>query len=249
MVLVFDVLADLAMFRKSYTTTSQVSYSFPPPTAVAGLLAAITGIDHNAAEHSKNAAFWKALSGTRIAVAIKNPIRWFSTTINLLKYKSPNANLDEHIQSKHQLLKNPCYRIYVKDGTLYEALKQRLEKREFIFTPYLGTAYALADILYCGEFEEKEIEELPTWVDTIIPLYEGVKPDVKKSGPLHREVVPYRMNENRELQSTVAVVYSDYPSISSSEEGTVSGRLWLKEKGKLQVSQVGAERVSWFEPW
>lgn len=249
MALVFDVSADVAMFRKSYTTTSQVSYPFPPPTAVAGLLAAITGIDHSAAQGSKNAAFWPALAGTRIAIGMRNPLRWFSTTINLIKYKTPNGSLGEHIQSKHQLVRKPCYRIYVSGGGLYSHLKKRLERQEFIFTPYLGTAYALADISYVGEFDEQVISEAATWVDTIMPLYEGVELDVVKCGAIHRELVPFRMNKGRELQTTVAVIYPDCRDAGITGGSGGTGRLWLKDRGKVEVSQVGAERVSWFERW
>ena len=58
MVLVFDIEGDMALFRKPYTTTSMVSYPFPPPTAVAGMLGAIVGINHEASQNAKNARYW-----------------------------------------------------------------------------------------------------------------------------------------------------------------------------------------------
>jgi CRISPR-associated protein Cas5h len=247
--LVFDVSAEVAMFRKAYTTTSQVSFPFPPPTAVAGLLAAIVGLDHNAAQGSKNAAFWPAFEGTRVAIGIKNPLRWFSTTVNLLKYKSPNGNLDEHIQSKHQLVKNPCYRIYVSGGQLCNDLRKRLERQEFIFTPYLGVAYALADIAYLGEYDEAAVDQPEIWVDTVVPLYAGVQLDIAKCGGIHRELVPFRLDSQRELKETVAVVYADSKETGLAKGSAAAGRLWLSSKGRLDVSQVGTERVSWFERW
>ena len=248
MALVFDVSAEVAMFRKAYTTTSQVSFPFPPPTAVAGLLAAIVGLDHNAARGSKNAAFWPALQGTRVAIGIRNPLRWFSTTVNLLKSKSSNGSFTEHIQSKHQLVKNPCYRIYVSGGGLYEDLKRRLEKGEFIFTPYLGTAYALADIRYLGEFDQQPVTGPETWTDTVVPLYAGVQLNIAKCGGIHRELVPFRMDAQRELKATVTVIYPD-EGAGASKTAEGSGRLWLSAKGSLEVTQVGFERVSWFEQW
>ena len=244
MVLVFDVAAELAMFRKSYTTTSQVSYPFPPPTAIAGLLAAVTGIGHDAGNGCKNAAYWREMAGTRVALGLRNPVRWLSTTVNLIKYKNPNGNMGEHIQSKHQLVKKPHYRIYVSGGGMYAEIKRRLEKREFIFTPYLGVAYALADIKYLGEFDEEEIADQESFVNTVIPLYEGVQPDIKKCGAVHREIVPFRLDEHRQLKDTVTVIY---PEIVDREAD--SGPLWLKARGKLVISQVGGERVAWFERW
>ncbi|MGB4656082.1 MAG: CRISPR-associated protein Cas5, partial [Bacillota bacterium] len=43
-VTVFEASGPIAMFRKPYTTTSSVSFAFPPPTAIAGMIAAIIGI-------------------------------------------------------------------------------------------------------------------------------------------------------------------------------------------------------------
>lgn len=48
MALVFDITSEYAMFRKFYTTTSSISYPFPPPTAIGGLIAAIIGEENEA---------------------------------------------------------------------------------------------------------------------------------------------------------------------------------------------------------
>jgi len=42
-VLVFDLFGDFAHFRKYYTTTSPLTFSFPPPPTIAGILGAIYG--------------------------------------------------------------------------------------------------------------------------------------------------------------------------------------------------------------
>jgi len=248
-VLVFDVWSDIAMFRKPYTTTSQVSFAFPPPTAIAGLVSAIVGTDHGASLEASKADFWNGMKNTRVAIGLLSPVRWFSTTINLLKFKTPNGNMDEHIQSKHQMLKQPRYRIYLQDGNLYASLKCRLERKEFIFTPCLGTAYAIAEMQYVGEYEEKPVNDQETWVDSIVPLYNGVHLDVMKSRGLHRERVPFQMNGQRELLQTVSVIYPEIEFDESTGSEVHSKRIWLKGRGKLDVSQVGEERVSWFERW
>ena len=38
MAVVFEVSGRMAMFRKPYTTTSSISFAFPPPSAIAGLI-------------------------------------------------------------------------------------------------------------------------------------------------------------------------------------------------------------------
>lgn len=239
-VLVFDVSGDMAMFRKPYTTTSLVSFAFPPPTAVGGMLAAITGIDHGASSGAQNARYWEALSGTSIAIAMRAPLRWYTTAVNMIKFKSPSGDMGEHIQAKHQMVKNPSYRIYVRGGDLYDRLKYRLERNEFIFTPYLGVAYALAEICYVGEFEETYLEEAKVPVSTIVPMYRGMELDVISSRAVHRDLVPFMVDKNRRVQKTVSVAYTDM---------IIGHELWLKKQGEVEVSQVGEERVAWFEQW
>ena len=93
------VWSDLAMFRKPYTTTSQVSFPFPPPTAVAGLVSAIVGLGHGAEKEASNAAYWGSMAESQIGIGFINRIQYYSTTINLLKFKSRNGDMGEHIQS------------------------------------------------------------------------------------------------------------------------------------------------------
>ena len=249
MALVFDVSSDMAMFRKPYTTTSQVSFAFPPPTAIAGLIAAIVGINHDASSEASRAAFWDRLKGTRVGIGMLCPVRWFSTTINLLRFKTVNGDMNEHIQSKHQILKQPQYRIYVKGGELYSSLKNRLEKEEFKYTPFLGTAYALADIKHIGEFDDEPVYDQETWVDSILPLYNGVQLDVLKSRGLHKERVPFEMSSQRILLHTVSIIYPEMNKNRYTNPADESHRIWLKKRGELHITQVGEEKVSWFEPW
>ncbi|MEN6460139.1 MAG: type I-B CRISPR-associated protein Cas5b [Syntrophomonas sp.] len=242
MVLVFDVKSDLALFRKPYTTTSMISYPFPPPTAVAGLLGAVVGIDHGAADDGKQANYWRELKGVQVAVSIRRPVSWYTTAVNLMKYKNTNANMGEHIQVKHQMLKNPCFRVYVKGGNNYTKLKEYLERQEFIYTPCLGPAFTIADINYIGEYSEIE-NSAPGDVHTVIPHGEGMILDVLKSGGVFKETVPFRMDSNRRSQESVTVYYGQKPL----QGETV--KLVLKNSGGIELSQVGEERVAWFDAW
>ncbi|NLC11939.1 MAG: type I-B CRISPR-associated protein Cas5 [Firmicutes bacterium] len=243
MALVFDVSADLALFRKPYTTTSMISYPFPPPTAVAGIIGAIVGIPNGSDDDAKNALFWNHLSGTRIAVGINKPVEWMVTAVNLLKYKTANADMKEHIQIKHQFVKKPSYRLYVSEGEVYKSLKERLKNGEFVFTPYLGVAYALADINYIGEYEEEGVEEEFIEVSTVVPQYQ-VEIDVLKSGGVYRETVPYRLSTTRSMEESVRVFYPVF-----THHLTEKPELIIKERGQLLITKVGAEKVAWFNAW
>lgn len=241
MVLVFDVKGDIALFRKPYTTTSMVSYPFPPPTAVAGLIAAIIGINHGASDEAKNALFWEYMQGVQVGIGIKAPIKWMSTAVNLIFYKTPNAELTKHTQVKHQLVKNPRYRIYVKGGAIYPELKKKLIKEEFIYTPYLGAAYALADIDYIGEYEAKKVETEEGF-NTLVPANKGVKVDIVRSKAVFSETVPTLMSSQRRLIDTKLIYYTQ------PIENEVTP-LYLREVGNLETSLVNGEKVAWFDAW
>jgi len=239
--LVFDIEGDMALFRKPYTTTSMVSYPFPPPTAIAGLIAGIIGIDHEAGQDAKNARYWEKMRGVQVAIALLSPIRWINTAVNLMKYKNTNADMSEHIQVKHQLVKKPCYRIYVQGGEIYKTLKQRLEREEFIYTPCLGAAYALADIKYRGEYEAAKAE-MDSGFNTIVPGYEGLELDIVRSGAVFSEQIPVQMTVTRRLSHTVQVYYAQAGKAGSP-------LLYLRNQGALQSNMIKGEKVAWFNAW
>jgi len=247
MVLVFDVSAEIALFRKSYTTTSMVSYAFPPPTAVAGLIGAIVGLNNGAAKYASNAEFWEKVKGLSIAISLKSPLNWMSAGVNLLKLKGSTMGpaMKEHIIVKHQFVKKPRYRIYVKGETeLYHKLATYLKNGEFEYTPYLGVAYALAEINYLGEVEEEPLKEEEISLDTIVPLYPGVEVDVLKTGGIYKEIVPFIMNSRRRVENNITVIYPDYKKRMAK-----TPPIYLKEIGKLDATCVGNEKVGWFNAW
>lgn len=72
---IFEARSPLAMFRKPYTTTSSVSFPFPPPTALAGSMAAVVGEGNGAGKEAFCAAFWKnsRAPGWRSASCVPSP--------------------------------------------------------------------------------------------------------------------------------------------------------------------------------
>lgn len=244
MAVIFDCSSSMAMFRKPYTTTSSVSFAFPPPTAVAGLIAAIVGIDNGANDGGAKAAYWKELAGTRIALSILGPTRWLRAAIN---FWDTGAPMDQHSQIKHQFVASPKYRVYVRGG-VEERLRGRLEKGSFVYTPYLGTAYSVAQISYVGECEPKTVEDGGLEVHSVLP-WEGKEGkgmpvlDIAATGGVFRELVPFSMTVERALERSINVVWSaDAP-----------GAVHVKERGSLDVTRcaVGGDDkiVAWFPEW
>ena len=237
MPIVFELKGHLAMFRKPYTTTSSVSYPFPPPTAIAGIISAILGIENGSEVNGYSAEFWKELTGNRIAIKILSNIKWYTTTLNFWNVKEPQKNA--HIQIKHQFVKDPEYRIYV-DGPVCDELDKYLSKESFVYTPYFGVAYAIAQIRYIGKLPCEKVQCENIWTQTIIP-YESDKLDidVEKSGGIHREIVPFQMDKERNLTKSISVIYQ----AKQNDHG-----VFIK-KGNLEISKVYDDTVAWFPQW
>jgi CRISPR-associated protein, Cas5h family len=68
-VIVFDVWGDYAHFRKNYSTSSPLTYSFPPRTALSGLIGAVVGLDK--AEYFRHFCKVDANIGCRILAPVK----------------------------------------------------------------------------------------------------------------------------------------------------------------------------------
>jgi len=232
---VFEISGRMAMFRKPYTTTSSVSFPFPPPTALAGMIAAIVGIPNGAGEKGFKADFWKKMEGTRIALRILHPVSWHRETINFWNVKEPQKN--PHIQVRHQFLLNPKYRIFV-DGGLSRVLKEKLAEGKFVYTPYLGVAYALSNLEYLGDFNGEECH-LPIKVNTVVPFLKDVEINVLETGGVFREDVPFSMDTDRGLKQSVSVLYSASPEKD----------ILLKNQGDLDVQKCGSDVVAWFPAW
>lgn len=236
MALVFDITSEYAMFRKFYTTTSSISYPFPPPTAIGGLIAAIIGEENEADKKAHFASYWNILYGNRIAISLKSKIQWYTTSINFWNYKAPKKAIHNII--KHQFVKNPIYRIFV-EGAIEEKLKPYLESGQFIFTPYLGTAYSLAKINYIGSFTPKKIEKEKVSIKSLIPV--DFKPDInlKETQGIFKDIVPLQMDSERNLVRSITVFYP-----ANVENGII-----VENPEKVGAVCVGEDNIVWLPKW
>lgn len=238
MALAFDIAGPIAMFRRPYTTTSSVSFPLPPPTAVAGLIGAIVGLNNGSDEVGYAAKYWDAMRGTKIAISIINPISWFSTTINFWNLKEPQKS--PHIRVKHQFVRQPKYRIYVHGG-IEDKLRPHLEERTFIYTPCLGTAYAIAELEYLGEFPIQPVKEQKIALASVLPLPKehNAKIDILNSKTVFRDILPFSLTTERHIAQTINTVYT-----SSSQE-----KLHLTSWEGLDVTTYGHDCIAWFPAW
>ncbi len=148
-VLVFDVWGDLGHFKKPYTTTSPLSFAFPPRPTITGIISAMIGMgkDQYADLFLKKDA--------DIGIRLLKPVKKMRISQNLIHTKK--AVLFSRIKIRTQIrieyVKDPKYRIYFchKDGKIYNRLKEMLEKHESVYTVSLGLSELLANFQYVGE--------------------------------------------------------------------------------------------------
>ena len=205
--LVFDIKGFFAHFRKHFSTTSSLSYSFPPRTTVAGLVAAIMGFDRN--------SYYKALSSDkcRIALQVKSPVRHITNTVNYLmtdkpltlrKLRGAGGSMQVHMDILASGERGPAmlsFRVFFnhEDEKLLNEVAERIRSRRFAYPPYLGTANNIAEVDYVDLVDAEvykpsgEIE-----IHTLVPVsaLRRVYPQYERRIYLE-ELVPADFTEDR----------------------------------------------------
>jgi CRISPR-associated protein Cas5h len=233
--LVFEVFGSLGHFRKFYTTSSALTYPFPPPTVLRGLVGAIIGLKREEyLTHTKDLKF---------AVQILSPVKTLTISVNFINTKGKGGTFEPSLEAQskaedsartqviQQLVKDPRYKIFVLgDGNVFETLREHLELRKFFYTPVLGTSEHIAEIEYIGTFEVKELEDVEGKCHSVCPLelLEDLRITSIKIG---KELIPYRMEEDRTASYT-EVLYPKEPN--TAIEGKFK-KLWFVEMPSGEV--------------
>lgn len=151
-ILAFDIWGDYAYFRRSYTTTSTLSFPFPSRTTIAGIVSAFLGLKkdfYHDIFSSKN---------SKIGINILNPIKRVKFNLNYINTKKRKVLLTEvtekgkRVQVQAEFLKDPKFRIYVslKDKSLMNELLKLLINHQSFYTPYLGISECIANFKLVG---------------------------------------------------------------------------------------------------
>jgi len=214
-ILVFDIRGDFGHFRKFYTTTSPLTFSFPPPPTIAGILGAIYGTDKNTNE------YLTVFGGDecKIGLQILSPVRKVRIGLNLLETKGTNLripmsdkNLAPRTQIRTELLKDPHYRIYVshEDNDVFHGLCKNIKEHISVYTVSLGLSEFLANFNYVGIFECEEVKdscivELSTPIQTQ-NLSED-KLEIESGKKYFKEKMPIKMNQERIVKKYDDVIF------------------------------------------
>ncbi len=160
-ILVFELWGDYAHFKKPYTTTSPLSYSIPPRTALTGILGAILGIEKNI-ENNNNKLF--NYTNTNISLIILNKVKKANINQNFINTKAATSifrmkkDSAPRTQIRVEYLKDVKYRIFIEifKENLYKDLKEKLKNHQTYYSVSLGLSENLANFEYIGEYSYEE---------------------------------------------------------------------------------------------
>ncbi|RLF35137.1 MAG: type I-B CRISPR-associated protein Cas5 [Thermoplasmata archaeon] len=207
--LVFDVWGDYAHFRRFYTTTSPLSFTIPPRTALCGLIGAIIGKEKEDNDYLKYFTLDKAYIGLKLL----KPVKKVMIAENLIDTeKSPKSFYNiKRTRIRFEFLKDQKYRIYFyhTDNDIYQQLKENLESHKSVYTPCFGLSENIANFAFVGEFKANSNSSIGEYVqiDSVLPsgkVIERAGVNFDLSGEYFSMKVPIELNLER-----VVTKYSD----------------------------------------
>jgi CRISPR-associated protein Cas5h len=193
---VFDIWGEYAHFRKYYTTTSPLSYSIPPRTAVTGFIGAILGLGKE--EYLKHFTKKQAF----ITVGLLNPVKKVRISENLIDTENVKRMhlIKNRTQIRFEFIKDPKYRIYFhhSDEEVYNQTKNLLTDHKSVYTPYLGISEHIANFEFIGEMNiQKKILEDFVKLDSVIPEDPANKIEFETNLEYFSETMPIEMDFDR----------------------------------------------------
>ena len=152
-VLVFDLVGPFAHFRNIQTNSSSLTYIFPPPTTIQGIIAAIIGM-----ERDSYYSIFKP-ENTFIAVDVIETVKMQIHTINYRNIEDKGyvqIPLEVIMPLEGDMLR---FRIYfsLTDQKIYDKLKERLSENRSYYPIYLGLSEFIASVEF---LEEKDISTI-----------------------------------------------------------------------------------------
>lgn len=197
--IVFDIKSDWGHFRKPYAPVSPVTFPFPPPPTVLGIIGAICGYGKD--EYAERIG-WDRV---KIAISLKAPVKRYRTAINLVNTKSNKffrlVGEASRSQIPCEFLKSPAYRIFVAEASeeTMSDLERYLGSDTTVYTPSLGLAQCIATVSFVGIVESDRLPPGKLKVTSAIPLALG-QVHYEEGGRYTRFRIPHLMRPDRTVE-------------------------------------------------
>lgn len=244
-VLVTDIYGSFAHFRVIYTNANALSYSFPPRTTIAGMIAGIIGKERD--------SYYDEFSQKNIRISVRGIKRIKKQVFVVNYYKTEKEKIRALLDRKFETYPTKLelvlpdgddilgYRVYIGEGEnreLYEEIKRAFEEKRMKYSLSLGLSEFLGWYEYKGEYEA--IEDKTKTVHSVIP--EGLfdKLDIKGfAGDIYLEEIPLEFLKNgnmRFLKSKGKFLY-------------MNGNGAFKFVEDVEAFKVGDEFIIWMEDY
>lgn len=185
----FTVSGPWGHFRRIEGNIVKQTYRVIPRTTVAGLIAAMLGIERDGYyDLFAPGESLVAIEPTSELRTMKLPMNTLSTADEHMASLNPRGKLSIKLpdpskprqQHNYEVLVDPAYRIdvWLDDDERYDQLRSQLESGESYYVPSLGLSEYLATVEYHGEFPIEQGPDgdtvavdstVPEAVDSIIP--------------------------------------------------------------------------------
>ncbi|MGB9762272.1 MAG: type I-B CRISPR-associated protein Cas5b [Caldimicrobium thiodismutans] len=213
----FRFYGDFAHFRKFYTTSSPLTFPFPPPPTIKGIIGAIMGFDRD--------NYLIKTKDIKVGVSLDSPVKKTRMGLNIIFTKGSSGKFDPTLnpankgdanktlrtQIKAEFLKNPSYIIYVSgDDEFNKTLKNRLQNKQNEYTVYLGISELIADFEYLSSHEGiilKESEKVDSVISTISVESIDIEKIEKNRVEIGKERIPTVMEQDRTVKKYEDVIF------------------------------------------
>ena len=213
-ILSFSLFGDFAHFRKFYTTSSPLSFPFPPPPTIRGIVGAIMGFSKE--------EYLEKTKGISVGVSLKAPLKKVRMGLNLIFTKGSSGKFDPTLipwrkgdvnktlrtQIKAEFIKDPIYRIYLSaDEDFIEELAGLLKEHRTNYTVSLGLSELVADFSFEGIYRGNRVD-VSTKVDSVVPTELVQEIDLERPHRIGKERVPTDMGTDRKVLRYEDVIFN-----------------------------------------
>lgn len=199
LVLVFDLRAPLAHFRRPDTTLTHATYPFITRTALRGLLGAVIGLEQ-----------WPE-DGGWAGIQILRPVTTRVQQLSLLGKGYLESGATFNRPTTVELIIQPYYRIFYT-GRFVSELTDRIRNRQAVYHTYLGSAFALVVPQFVGLYPCRTLphQENEVLVASVIPA-DSVKSIIPDHGLIFNRVggLLYESLLHRRFMGTINVIYEE----------------------------------------
>lgn len=211
-VVVFDLYGKFAHFKKFYTNSSSLTYGIPPRTTIAGMVAAILGLERD--------SYYEVFNSANLFIGVRklNATRKLLQTLNYMKATSMTELIapKDHTQVPFEILigeDNVSFRIYLshKDDSIFNEIENRIKNNEITYPPYLGSASFGCNICYIGTYDSEVLDSKGyIKINTAIRSNDIEEINFENyTGRLIKERMPVDFYNERIIKEVTTYIYDD----------------------------------------